>query len=161
MLIKSLLLLSLAYGAAGPSSLQRHSSSPKIPLQPRSPSRSLPPSKPSPFLKSSSPISFLQSSVSGDLAHRQQLSQQHSDPMKDGNIPTLDVQMIAPKRWLASDREFKNLQRELSYFIDQEIDKERKRLLDKEDSRLESTRSSLLHLIPGSGKKSNKLASVS
>ncbi|BAM42111.1 conserved hypothetical protein [Theileria orientalis strain Shintoku] len=74
---------------------------------------------------------------------------QSLDSTPDGNIPTLDVQMVAQKRWLVSKREFQNLQKELSYFIDQEIEKEKKRLIDKEDSNFHYMKNSFMKLTLG------------
>ncbi|UVC50182.1 hypothetical protein MACK_004055 [Theileria orientalis] len=78
---------------------------------------------------------------------------QPQDSTADGNIPTLDVQMVAQKRWLVSKREFQNLQKELSYFIDKEIEKEKKRLIDKEDSKFHYMQNSFMKLVPNSRKK--------
>eukprot|EP00375_Theileria_parva_P001392 XP_764064.1 hypothetical protein [Theileria parva strain Muguga] len=75
---------------------------------------------------------------------------QTRDSTPDGNIPTVDVQMIPQKRWLSSSREFQNLKKEISYVIDKEIEKEKKRLMDMEDSRFNNIKQSILQLIPSS-----------
>ncbi|GFE54482.1 extracellular solute-binding family 3, putative [Babesia ovis] len=60
----------------------------------------------------------------------------YAEEQRDGAIPVVDVEMVAPQRWQTYRKGLDNLKRELSFIIDKELEREKKRLFSTEDQRL-------------------------
>ncbi|KAG6440168.1 hypothetical protein BBOV_II001605 [Babesia bovis T2Bo] len=60
----------------------------------------------------------------------------YAEEKRDGAIPVVDVEMVSPQRWQAYRKGLENLKRELSFIVDKELERERKRLFAAEDDRL-------------------------
>ncbi|CDR94990.1 hypothetical protein BBBOND_0201470 [Babesia bigemina] len=86
----------------------------------------------------------------------------YDEAQRDGVLPIVDVEMVAPKRWQAYRNGLNSLKRELSFVIDRgklslstlltrhaELERERRRIFQLEDQRsLAAPRASLMQLLP-------------